>query len=99
MKLKLMKMFTAVEAARANARRMAVFNQLNTFTPSVAHAVGAKCLSTEMATTVAGEAIQIFGGFGLAREFPIEKMFRDARTGMVEDGVNDALAIKAAEFL
>ncbi len=99
MKLKLMKMFTAVEAARANARRMAVFNQLNTFTPSVAHAVGAKCLSTEMATTVAGEAIQIFGGFGLAKEFPIEKMFRDARTGMVEDGVNDALAIKAAEFL
>jgi len=99
MKLKLMKMFTAVEAARANARRMAAFNLLNPFSPSVAHAVGAKCLSTETATTVAGEAIQIFGGFGLAREFPIEKMFRDARTGMIEDGVNDALAIKAAEFL
>jgi alkylation response protein AidB-like acyl-CoA dehydrogenase len=98
-KLKLMKMFTAVEAARANARRMSIFNQLNPLSPSVAHAVGAKCLSTETATTVAGEAIQILGGFGLAREFPVEKMFRDARTAMIEDGVNDALALKAAEFL
>lgn len=98
-KLKLMKMFTAVEAARANARRMAVFNLLNPFTPSVAHAVAAKCLSTETATIVAGEAIQVFGGYGLAREYPIEKMFRDARTGMIEDGVNEALWIKGADFL
>ncbi len=78
---------------------MAVFNALNPLSPSVAHAVGAKCLSTETATAVAGEAIQIFGGFGLAREYPVEKMFRDARTSMIEDGENDALAIKAAEFL
>jgi len=54
---------------------------------------------TETATTVASEAMQIFGGYGLAKEFPIEKMFRDARASMIEDGVNDALAIKAAEFM
>jgi alkylation response protein AidB-like acyl-CoA dehydrogenase len=98
-KIKLMKMFTLVEAARANARRMALYNLQNPFSPSVAHAVGAKCFSTEKAFEVAGEAMQIFGGYGLAKEFPIEKMFRDARAGMIEDGVNEALAIKAAEFL
>jgi acyl-CoA dehydrogenase len=61
--------------------------------------VAAKCFSTETATLVTSEAIQIFGGYGLAKEYPVEKMFRDARTGMIEDGCNDALAIKAAEFL
>ena len=98
-KLKLMRMFTIMEAARAYARRVALYNAKNRFAPAVAHAVTAKCFSTETATTVASEAMQIFGGYGLAKEFPIEKMFRDSRASMIEDGVNDALAIKAAEFL
>ena len=98
-KLKLMKMFTIVEAARANARRMALYNGLNPTMPSVAHAVVAKCFSTETAFTVASEAMQVFGGYGLTRELPIEKMFRDARASMIGDGINEALALKAAEFL
>jgi len=98
-KLKLMKMFTMVEAARANARRMALYNLQNPFSPAVAHAVAAKCCSTETATIVASEAMQIFGGYGLAKEFPIEKMFRDARASMIEDGVNEALAIKAMDYM
>ncbi|HSR11511.1 MAG TPA: acyl-CoA dehydrogenase family protein [Thermodesulfobacteriota bacterium] len=98
-RLKLMKMFTRVEAARANTRRMALFNRLNPLAPSVSHAVAAKCFSTETAFAVASEAMQIFGAYGLAREYPIEKIFRDARTGMIEDGVNEALALKAAEYL
>jgi len=57
----------------------------------VVHAVCAKGLSTQTTAEVAGDAMQIFGGYGLAREFSIEKMFRDAKTGMIEDEVNDAL--------
>ena len=98
-KHKLMKMFAMTEAARAGARRMAIYNMKNPASPSVAHAVAAKCFSTETATFVASEAIQIFGGYGLAKEYPVEKMFRDARTSMIEDGCNDALAIKAAGYL
>lgn len=97
-RLKLMKMFSLVEAARANARRMALYNFANPFAPSVVHAVAAKCLSTETATRVASDAMQIFGGYGLAREFVIEKMYRDARASMIEDGVNEALALKATEY-
>jgi acyl-CoA dehydrogenase len=60
--------------------------------------VAAKCLSTETATYVASEAMQIFGGYGLAKEFVIEKMYRDATASMIEDGVNEALSIKANEY-
>ena len=98
-KLKLMKMFTLVEAARANVRRMALYNLNNPLSPAVAHAVAAKCFSTETATKVASEAMQIFGGYGLAKEFPIEKMYRDARASMIEDGVNEALSIKAMDYM
>ena len=98
-RLKLMQMLTQVEAARANARRMAMFNLANPMNPSVVHAVAAKCFSTETATRVASDAMQIFGGYGLAKEYPIEKIFRDARAGMIEDGVNEALSIKATEFM
>ena len=98
-KLKLMKMFTLVEAARANVRRMALYNLNNPLSPAVAHAVAAKCFSTETATKVASESMQIFGGYGLAKEFPIEKMYRDARASMIEDGVNEALSIKAMDYM
>jgi alkylation response protein AidB-like acyl-CoA dehydrogenase len=97
-KLKLFNMFTMVEAARGAARRMAFYNAVSQ-PPSGAHAVACKVLSTETAFKVASEAIQIFGGYGLSREYPIEKMFRDARAGMIEDGVNESLSLAAAEFL
>jgi alkylation response protein AidB-like acyl-CoA dehydrogenase len=98
-KLKLFKMFTMVEAARANSRRMHLYNTAHPEAPSGTHAVAAKCLSTETATFVASEAMQIFGGYGLAREYPIEKMYRDARAGMIEDGVNETLSLQAVEYL
>ena len=97
-KLKLFKMFTMVEAARAATRRMALYNSV-TQPPSAPHAVACKCLSTETATYVASEAIQIFGGYGLTKEYPVEKMFRDARSAMIEDGVNETLSIAAIEYL
>jgi alkylation response protein AidB-like acyl-CoA dehydrogenase len=98
-KLKLFKMFTMVEAARANARRMFLYNSAHPEAPSGTHAVAAKCLATETATFVTSEALQIFGGNGLAREYPIEKMLRDARAGMIEDGVNETLSLQAVEYL
>lgn len=97
-KLKLFRMFTLVEAARAAARRMTLYNAVN-LPPSGAHAVACKCFSTETAFQVASEAIQILGGNGLSREYPVEKMFRDARASMIEDGVNESLSLRAFEYL
>jgi alkylation response protein AidB-like acyl-CoA dehydrogenase len=97
-KLKLMNMMTLVESARSLARRTAAFNVASP-PGSLPHAVCAKGLSTEAAFKVASEAIQIFGGNGLSKEYCIEKIFRDARASMIEDGTNEALALAGAAFI
>ena len=48
---------------------------------------------------MASSALQIFGGNGLSREYSIEKLLRDARASMIEDGCNDVLSLVAAESL
>jgi acyl-CoA dehydrogenase len=53
-------------------------------------------MGTETAFRVASMAIQIFGGYGLSKDFVIEKIFRDARASMIEDGVNETLALEGA---
>lgn len=97
-KLKLFQMFMMVEAARAASRR-SYMNFAYGDNPSHAHAVACKWLSTETAFKVASEAIQIFGGNGLSKEYVIEKIFRDARAAMIEDGVNETLALAAFDTL
>ena len=96
-KLKLFRMYAMVESARALSRRTALYNSANS--PSAPPAVASKILSTEYAFEVASEAIQVFGGNGLSREYPVEKMFRDARAAMIEDGVNETLSIAATAFM
>jgi nitroreductase/NAD-dependent dihydropyrimidine dehydrogenase PreA subunit len=95
-------MFVSVEAARSLARRVAVYNshlldQMQS--PAVHYAMASKILSTETAFKVASEAIQVFGGYGLSKEFHVEKIFRDARAAMIEDGSNETLAIGGADKL
>ena len=97
-KLQLFNMFTKVEAARALARRVYHYNS-NAQPGSLPHAISSKILSTSTSFEVASEAISIFGGNGLAREYVIEKIFRDARASMIEDGENSALAISGADDL
>jgi alkylation response protein AidB-like acyl-CoA dehydrogenase len=97
-KLKLFNMFGQVESARAFARKVSAYNAGNP-PGSMAHAMAAKILSTDAAFKVSSEAIQIFGGNGLSREYVVEKMFRDARAAMIEDGVNETLALGGASKL
>ena len=97
-KLQLFNMFTKVESARAYARRMAAYNAMNP-PGSLHHAIAGKVLSTKTAFEVAREAISIFGGNGLATEYPIEKMFRDAIASTIEDGENNVLSLAGAANL
>ena len=91
--LKLFQMFMDVEAARSLARQMYLYNAKSGKPSSMLHTMAGKWLSTETAFKVASEAIQIHGGNGLSKEYVIEKIFRDARTAMIEDGVNESLAL------
>jgi alkylation response protein AidB-like acyl-CoA dehydrogenase len=97
-KLKLMKMLQMVEAARSLSRRTMLYNMANP-PGSLSHAVSAKALSTETAFKVASEAVQIHGGNGLSKEYVIEKIMRDARASMIEDGTNEVLLLRGAAFL
>ncbi len=63
------------------------------------HTMAGKWMSTETAFKVASEAIQIFGGNGLSKEYVIEKLFRDARAAMIEDGTNEVLALGVVDGL
>ncbi len=97
-KLKLMQMFQMVEAARSLSRRTMAYNANNP-PGSLPHAVSAKALSTDTAFRVASEAVQIHGGNGLSKDYIIEKIMRDARASMIEDGTNEVLLLRGSAFL
>ncbi|HVA80233.1 MAG TPA: acyl-CoA dehydrogenase [Candidatus Binataceae bacterium] len=91
----LFEMFTKVEASRALSRAAMIYNQTSA-TPSLEHAIAAKTFCTEAAFQVASDALQIFGGNGLSKEYGIEKLFRDARAALIEDGTTDVLSLVGA---
>lgn len=96
-KASLFHMFAQVEAARSLARRVMLYNTCQP--PRVEYAIASKTFCTKIAFEVTSEALQIFGGNGLCREYPVEKLLRDARASMIEDGCNDMLALVGAEKL
>lgn len=95
---RLFDMFTRVEACRALSRAAMVYNHA-TLPPATEYSIAAKTFCTEAAFEVASSALQLFGGNGLSRAYPIEKVFRDARASLIEDGSNDILALVAARRL
>lgn len=56
-----------------------------------AEAAIAKCYASDIAMEVASEAIQIFGGCGYSREYPVEKLLRDAKIFQIFEGTNEIL--------
>ncbi len=95
---RLFQMFRQVEASRALSRRAYEYN-LTQPMPALQGAIAAKITATRTAFEVASEALQMFGGNRLTREYPIEKILRDCRTSMIEDGCNEVLAIKGGDLL
>jgi alkylation response protein AidB-like acyl-CoA dehydrogenase len=92
---KLFDMYTRVESARQLSRAAMAYNS-GTFPPATYLSIVSKVYCTQAAFDVASDAIQIHGGYGLAKEFVVEKLFRDARAALIEDGANDVLALAAA---
>jgi len=96
-KARLFDMYRKVEAATALSRRAIIWNMTNI--PRLELAVASKTFATQTAFDVASASLQIFGGNGLTREYPIEKILRDARASMIEDGCNEVLSLVAAAKL
>lgn len=94
---RLFHMFRKVEASRALVNRAIHYNFGET--PALHVAMTAKVTGTQTSFEVTSESLQIFGGNGLTREYPIEKLLRDARASLIEDGCNEILAIKGGFLL
>jgi len=82
-----------VEMMRAVARRATEYTLLSPAKHPY-YTGGSKVTCTDLAFEVADEALQLFGGYGLSREYPMEKLFRDARAARIEDGENHLLNMK-----
>jgi acyl-CoA dehydrogenase len=96
--LRTFNLWQKVEAARALTHRVFDYNYSDNG-PHLMASVTSKTFVTDTAFDVASEALQLFGGNGLTREYPIEKLMRDARASMIEDGENNILKLKGMSWL
>ena len=95
---RLFHMFRKVEAARALTRRACEYNMVME-QPALHVAMTAKVTGTQTAFEVANDALQMFGGNGMTKAYPMEKLLRDARASLIEDGCNEILAILGGSAL
>jgi alkylation response protein AidB-like acyl-CoA dehydrogenase len=59
----------------------------------------AKCFAGDAAMKVATDAVQIFGGYGYTRDYPVERMMRDAKITQIYEGTNQIQRVVVAREL
>lgn len=91
---KLADMATQVEAAKLMIFKAASLkNQGKTVTLEGAQA---KYYASEVAVSVSNEAVQIFGGYGFTKDYPVEKYYRDAKLCTIGEGTSEIQKIVIA---
>lgn len=87
-----------VEAARHMVYRAAAASERNepelTFLGATA-----KCFASDVAMEVTTNAVQLFGGFGYTRDYPVERMMRDAKVTQIYEGTNQIQRMVVAREL
>jgi len=101
---KLAVMATKVAASRALAREGAEAweasrSGLGPGLPVTASSAMAKLAASETAMWVTEEAVRIFGGYGFMREFPVEKLMRDAKGTEIYEGTSEILRLVVGRAL
>ena len=69
------------------------------FTGNTYEASMAKCWAADAAMKVATDAVQVFGGYGYTREFPVERFMRDAKIMQIYEGTNQIQRVVIAREL
>ncbi len=59
----------------------------------------AKCFASDAAMSVTTDAVQLFGGYGYTRDFPVERMMRDAKITQIYEGTNQIQRVVIARSL
>ena len=94
---KLADMQTNIEAARMLTYRAAWMKDKKL--PNTREAAEAKLFASEIAEKAANEAIQIFGGYGFIKEYPVEKFYRDVKLLTIGEGTSEIQRIVIARDL
>jgi len=96
-KLKLFDAYRHIEAARALLWKSSWL--ISTGQPHLPTAMAARTFASDMAMHVTADMVQIFGGYGISKEHPVEKFYRDAKLLQIMDGTNEVVSLRAAEEL
>ena len=59
----------------------------------------AKLFASEMAVHVANEAVQIHGGYGFVKDYPVEKFYRDVKLCTIGEGTSEIQRLVIARHL
>lgn len=84
---KLADMATKIEAAELLLNQAADLK--NKKVPLIKESAMAKLYASEIACEIANDAVQIFGGYGYTKEFPVEKFYRDAKLCTIGEGTSE----------
>ncbi len=94
---KLAEMNTNIEAARLLTQRAAYMKDNGI--ASIKEAAMAKLFASEIAEKAASEAVQIHGGYGFIKEYPVEKFYRDVKLCTIGEGTSEIQRIVIARDL
>jgi len=94
---KLADMATEIDAARLLTHRAAWLKQQGL--PHTAEGAQAKLFASEVARRQTAEAIQILGGYGYTKEFPLERYYRDAKITEIYEGTSEVQRIVIARSI
>jgi len=98
LQFKLADMATELDAARLMVRRGAA--SLDRSNPeSTMHCAMAKRMATDAGFHICNEALQLFGGYGYLKDFPIERYLRDVRVHQILEGTNEIMRVIIARRL
>jgi alkylation response protein AidB-like acyl-CoA dehydrogenase len=97
MQFKLADMATRLQAARALTHEAARAKDRGE--PVTELASMAKLFASEMAMWVTTQAVQVFGGYGFMRDYPVERLFRDAKVTEIYEGTSEIQRVVVARGL
>jgi alkylation response protein AidB-like acyl-CoA dehydrogenase len=98
LRFKLADMATALDGARLMVRRGAA--SLDRADPEATmHCAMAKRFATDAGFRICNEALQLFGGYGYLKDFPIERYLRDVRVHQILEGTNEIMRVIIARRL
>jgi alkylation response protein AidB-like acyl-CoA dehydrogenase len=93
---KIADMTAGIEAARLLVYQSAFFQEQSR--ASSQHAAMAKLIASDLALEICKEAVQIHGGYGYVKDYPVERLYRDALFSQIYNATNETQRFSIAQY-